>query len=650
MNIFRFLILALCLLVLFACAEKKVVPVEPDTTRLETMAAQAWQKGDFARSQIFYEQLLREVELDRKEAIKAWQRLAFSAFKNSDYLMAMQALNSWAELEPAALDKWRWHEIYALSLNKTKDEQAYVLYLENLYLDSKTPFPLARKAALELALTHFKSKRYPEAASVLKGLYSRARTDEQRSGLERDYLELFLDLGPDLKQAEAHMNRRKQLDFPYNIFWWAVHQQYLEEDPARWPAIHPLLLEIAGQGRLVDRDFWFGLLEYWEKELGKPSTRIALALPLSGDFSTAGWKILRGAGQAHLDMVSRGMEIEIKTINTDDPEWLKRLARMDDISLVGGPLSGRQWREVLDSGLHEEFVFMTFMPSLDNEGILGWRFFPSARDQVRVLLDQAVNQMGITDFAVLYPEEDFGRAYAETFWDQARNMGAEIRNIKSYPPDDQARWNDIVSSFLKTGEWQDQAGGYPDFQAVFIPDTLSRAQGLLPQFFYFNQDQLLFLGPMLWYQAYSPNTLEQQFFSLALTSGPWCTIEPSEPSARLVSGLEKTLQGEADFWVALGYDFARFASRNGDPPSAHEPEEVNRFLQNNSFYDWSMAPITWDELGRASQDLFVFQMDRTSLVPANPYKLNWLMEFRKQRKEMWMERIREQQLQEELNF
>ncbi len=640
----RFIIALLLLFFIAACAEKKVV-TDPPRPDLQQRAAQAWEAEDHPAAQDLYSQLLEEFELEEDHEIMAWKRLAVSAGENREYRQSMQALEKWAQMDPEAADKWKWHHYYSMALKETETEQKYVRYLQNLYRDESRPVELRLKTALTLAEHHLESQRYPEGMDVLRDIRQFAYTDEQKVWIEEAGSRLFLKMDlEELEKAAEFMDREKKLHFPDNLFWWSYFHARLQDDNDQWESLRPGMIEIARQSELVYRTPFNKVLEKWEEKLGKPTPVMALLLPLSDSYSSVGWKVMRGAGQAHWDLLSNGLDVRVKTINTNNPGWIEELKKLQNVSLAGGPLSGEAWEKIREADLHREMVFLTFLPTMEEEGSQGWRFFSSAGDQVRALLKIGTQEMDIENFAVMYPEEDFGRSYAETFWEKARDMDAQVQGIQSYPTDDHASWNRIVSSFLDITDPNDPfLDPDPGFEAVFIPDTLSRAQGLIPQFFYFNVDHLVFMGPMLWYQGYSPGTLEQQFFSLALSCGAWNSHNPSPPARQLSEGLEDSLQGEADFWVALGYDFVRFASRLGNMPSPEDNDEVNRILSGNEFDSWSMAPINWDDEGKASQDLFVFRMDRHELQPVEPEAMKWTIESRKQRRAMWLERLREQE-------
>ncbi|MFP4397298.1 MAG: penicillin-binding protein activator [Desulfonatronovibrio sp.] len=642
----RTIILLLCLFVIFACAEKKTIPEPPPSEpSLMEQAADYWNKKDYSASQDLYRKLASQPDLTQRQELIIWQRLAVSAFKNGDYESALPALEKWAELDRRAKQSWEWHEMFSVSLKKTVGRNIYSRYLNDLLQDLQAPYELRKNAALALAGFHFEEGRYPESMSILENIYARADSTGRKKELEQElstYLEQFTT--DELMSARAFLDQEKTHYFPWNVFLWSLYSRQLKNDPSRWESLGPLLDTLSRQGKFADQEPYARQFEIWLEEFGRPVREIAMLLPLSGQFSSSAWKILRGAEVAHWEMLQDKSRIKIRIINTNHERWLEKLQAMDSVSIVGGPLSGNTWKEITESGLNREKIFFTFLPSIDDEGSKGWRFFASPEDQVRVMIDKAVFDLGFTDFAIFYPEDDFGRAYAQVFWKEAVKKGARISGLQSYPRNDPERWNNIVASFLDiTDTGQSHKNISPEFQAVFIPDSLSKAKGLLPQFFYFDQNQLVFMGPMLWSQAFSPDSLEQQYFSLSMTTGAWLAEDMPEGADRLQSGMNKTFQSQPDLWAALGYDFIRFIENLNNLPSPEQNEEINKQLAAVNFQDWSMAPVSWDKQGRASQDLYVLQINKDKLSRADMNYYNSLIQIRKARKHQWMEKLREKE-------
>lgn len=646
MILLRLSALSLLVLILCGCAEKKVIPelVSPRESLMQ-QAAVYWDREDYAQSQELYQRLSRMPELSSRQQIIVEQRLGISAYYSHDHQTALTALDRWRQLDPPAARFWQWHEMYSSSLKHVEGEEAFHRYLSELVRDMDLDFKIREKAALTLAEFHFHRSRYPEAMSVLERIHALAATEEEQISLEESLGE-FLEQFPAarLEKAIPFLDREKLNLYPLNVFFWSLYSIQLEDDPSLWEALWPKLSQLSRQGEFVDRARYLQELEDWLDKLGTPAAEIVLLLPLSGQFSSTGWKILRGAGIAHWESILNGSRVRVRVLNTDEQGWLETFQEMDSISIVGGPLSRDAWQQIVSSGLNRKKPFFTFLPSIEDEGISGWRFFTSPRDQVRSLIDKAVSDLGFTDFAIFYPEDDFGRTFAQIFWEEASSKGVRISGLQSYPGNEPQRWNSIVSSFLGVKSTdRPYLNPNPDFQAVFIPDSLSRVKGLIPQFFYFDQNQLVFMGPMLWSQAFSPDTLEQQYFSLSMTTGAWLAEHQTPGSSRLKSLMKDTLQGDPDLWVALGYDFVKFAAGLGTLPPADEHDQVNELLSANRHMEWSMAPVYWCEQGRAYQNLHVFQMNRAGLSLADPEYISSLVLIREARKAHWMERLREKE-------
>ena len=94
-------------------------------------------------------------------------------------------------------------------------------------------------------------------------------------------------------------------------------------------------------------------------------------------------------------------------------------------------------------------------------------------------------------------------------------------------------------------------------------------------------------------------------------------------------GLRKTTQGNADFWVSLGYDFLRFVHALKLHTSTWPPEDLNKELSSISNFTWSMAPINWDKKGRAQQELFLLRPGSKGLIPVDKNR------FRKKFNQAW---------------
>jgi hypothetical protein len=144
---------------------------------------------------------------------------------------------------------------------------------------------------------------------------------------------------------------------------------------------------------------------------------------------------------------------------------------------------------------------------------------------------------------------------------------------------------------------------------------------------------------MLWTQGFNPNELEAHYFSLALVPGAWWPENQGAKVALLKKLLDQTAQGKPGFWVALGFDFVRFSAMLASLSDTRQPAKLNQILAGLQGMDWTMAPISWDEDGQASQELFVFQPSSSGLIPANITSIEAKIEFRNKRRAQKLEEL-----------
>lgn len=112
-----------------------------------------------------------------------------------------------------------------------------------------------------------------------------------------------------------------------------------------------------------------------------------------------------------------------------------------------------------------------------------------------------------------------------------------------------------------------------------------------------------------------PQYMEEGYFSLAVCPGAYYAANPAIASRALRESLSQSGQ-EPDLWTALGYDFVHFAAALGAVDA--DPAALNARLASLSGLQFSLAPITWDSQGRASQQLFVFKPNKEGLQLVDP--------------------------------
>lgn len=325
--------------------------------------------------------------------------------------------------------------------------------------------------------------------------------------------------------------------------------------------------------------------------------RMALALPGSGPYAPYARKIEAGARRAAEEMRKNGIAMEMEVVDTSDPSWMEKLKALpESFAAVGGPLEKAEYARAKKADALKGRAFFSFQPELEagDEGALAWRFFPGRQDQIDALVDFAEKRLSIRTFGSLSPGDPTAQHMVNLLEKTLGRRGMRLEKAR-YSPRNPSSWPAQIGSQLihpdRTSE-----GGTPvphtKFEALFLPGPWKDVPQLTRALAANGENRLVLLGTTLW----EPKGItDGERYALAVFPGPW-SVERAPRALRAPND---------DFWVALGYDFARFAARLGifeRPPA----EKLNARLHSLQMI-WSMAPLSWDKGGNAHQKLYLFQ-------------------------------------------
>jgi hypothetical protein len=642
-------LLALSLVLGFGCAPQKIPPPpspEQQFARLQDRAEDAWTNGRYGLSESLYLRVLEKEGLDRKTRVQAWERAAASALRAGKVQKSREHLQAWAGEMPGARQTWAWLRIDALS---HEDPGRIESRLSSLMESPDIPWRVRQEAAWFLTRRFLDQDEPARAWGVQERIYGLAESREQKFELEDEFLKLMSTFEEsEWSRVEPSLADADPGRYPYALLKWELAMKRFLFGRASWTDTWQELTMILGSAELTDLERLKMELAFLEEYYQRPFFGVALLLPLSGGYQDIGWKVLRGAEVAQYQLSRLGLNVQVRTINTEADGWLDQLRSLPSgFSLVGGPLRGRIWETVVQNNLQDKRTFFAFRSTLApaEEGIDGYRFFPSHGDQVRPLIQAAMEELGIDRFGILYPKGEYGRRMASAFWKETVNHQGRLTGLAGYRQDEPSDWKQDVADFLRVPEefFQEREDNGqdanatrvnredPDFGAVFIPDSFHHAQILIPEFYFFDEDRLVFLGPALWsQQARHVSKLDRQFYQLALMPGAWWANNPDPAMDNLRNLLQDTVQGEPDFWVSLGFDFLRFAHRVFSRDAAHKGRDLNQRLADLQDFSWSMAPLEWNEYGQASQDLYLFELRGDRMIRADVKSMNGLLEKRRE--------------------
>lgn len=627
----RILLCFFLLAVSAGCFPKKTLPLDiprlaESVQSLIRQAEVAWQARNYAESGRLYECLAWEPQetLDPRFLPVIRDRLAQSLLQTRNFDQAGHALNRWAEHDSSVQAQWTWHDYWVRALLGQGRQTEAERHLRQLLRQPGADWKLRYPAGIRLAEMYRQARTYAPMAEVLAELFALEPDEKSRVEMERMAMQIAKGLSDgDLLPLVQSVSGEEQWTFPYSVFFWEQQRRAASLDPGAWPNVRTTLKHLLQRGKWADSATLSLELEQMEKSLGLPGMCLGLVLPLDGPLAETGWKILRGVEAGRNTLFLGGLEIRLEVLNALSSELVENIRGLDaECAVIGGPLQRETWQSIQDAGLIKERTFFAFLPSLGEtqEGRQAWRFFSTPQDQVRALAALSVQTLGILSNAVLYPEDSFGRHMMELFSQEVAAQGGIVRKVQGYSPSDHGAWGGTVASLLGVQAQQRRGRAKtvqlpnPGFQALFIPDNLAQAEMLIPQLFYYDEQRLLILGPELWSHAWNrrEGQREGQYFRLAVMPSAWWPENPS-PAARTLIRFAEESATTADFWVALGYDFVRWAAALGQIPADAGERTLNAMLARPRDFQWSMAPLHWDSDGIARQDVYLFQPTSTGL-------------------------------------
>ncbi len=565
------------------------------------------------------------------ESARAYEILAKAAAKNAHPNLALSALDQWRLAASGADGTEDWQNIWCFALRQVGNREA-LSKADAVYRDGGRSETVRATAAAFTAVRRFEEGTLGDAPAALEQMYANTSDKAARRTLERRLAtELSIASNEARSLAATCVTPENEGTYPYNIIaidalrrqslvasTREAAQQALQALRAKVTLVDPSLFNAAPSA-----DFSTGTAAGGPAIPSGPITgrAVVLALPMGGQYAGVSGKIVAGA-----EVACKELSATLVVIDTDQPDWTARIDGLPpEAVVVGGPLRNEDVNAVKSHGLLQKRAFFAFRPSVDGEGATMWRFFTSPEDQIDTLL-RFTSGLGITGYAAFYPDEPYGRRMTALFTERAAAMGSTGIHTATYNPSDPTSWLRSTADLLSANKNAAHSKS-ATFQAILLPDTWKAMDVIVPNIFYYKETRQVLLGTSLWEQGLAGKPLTSpQYWSLAVFPGAWNPQASQGAAMKLQNALLSAGRPAADFWSALGYDFARFAAT---APIQGGPAGVNAALSGFGM-DWSMAPIRWDASGKASQELFLFTpSEEGGFAPVNTE------EFRKTFSESW---------------
>ncbi len=367
---------------------------------------------------------------------------------------------------------------------------------------------------------------------------------------------------------------------------------------------------------------------------------IGCLLPLSGPYEVFGNRALKGIELALAQFSSQSgtppINIIIKDTGADPDKTMMALEELyhDQVAAILGPIvtSEIAGREAQQMGI--PIITFTQKDNIAEIGDKVFRNFITPDMQVQTIASFTVQSLGLSRFAILYPEETYGLTYMNLFWDKLLELGATVVGVESYKPnqtdfidpikklvgiyyeipEDLKPENDpdILSEDDETSEQSDdqtresdneeaqeveeEPEPIVDFDAVFIPDSPGKVGQIIPQLAYFDIKDVYLLGTNLWHSD-SLIKIADQYVQGAVMPDGFFAKSNSPRIQEFVKVFEETYQETPDFVAAVVYDSAMILFNVVSSPHIRYRTEIRDELLNLENFPGVTGMTRFDENG-----------------------------------------------------
>lgn len=272
---------------------------------------------------------------------------------------------------------------------------------------------------------------------------------------------------------------------------------------------------------------------------------LGAVLPLSGPFAGFGEECLRGVlTAAGIFGAHDGADVRVLVRDSGGSAEgaaaaVEQLASDGSVSAIVGPLLASE-AEAAAAAAEARRIPLLTLTGRDDVARSRPYVFRAGREQrgeIQVLVDHAVREARLGRFAILYPDDAYGRGARDLFWDQVEARGGRLVGVQAYEPGvtDFAEpirdlvgflhLSEAVKEALETREEMlDQAKRLPpaealalreearallgpdgellppvvDFDALFIPDSYEQVTLIAPQLAFHEVGGVRLLGSSGW--------------------------------------------------------------------------------------------------------------------------------------------------------
>jgi len=268
---------------------------------------------------------------------------------------------------------------------------------------------------------------------------------------------------------------------------------------------------------------------------------------------------------------------------------LERLANQYHVIAVIGPLLSRGIDQVTQRAqeIGIPLISLARASSAATSGNFVFQAGITLQMQAAQIAKYAVQKLGVTSFAEVYPREKIGVETANYFWDAISSLGGRMVGAESYTPgetdfrqvvdklsglyytearqkelDELAKEREKLHIRHRTRRTEQYFSLKPmvDYQAVFIPEETKATGQIIPTFAYRDVDSVKFLGTSAW-NSDDLVSRAQKYAEGALFTDAFFADSPDLESHRFLDSFRATFNADPTSKEAIAFDAARIVEQ-----------------------------------------------------------------------------------------
>jgi len=520
------------------------------------------------------------------------------------------------------------------SKDKTKEDLSKISIVEILIVE-------AEKFSLQ--------KNYQDALFVYNQALSQASENQKPSLILR--IESVL-AKTSIKIIQEFLDI-KNIQIPRSLLLYWLGLNYATENNAvkSKEILEVFLFEYPGHPYYSDAA---DLVDVIKKSLFSRNT-IGCLLPLTGKYAIFGQRALSGIQLAIQELSKKySKEFNIIIIDTQASsdravEGVRTLHQKNVAGIIGPLLAVNEAGEEAQK-LQIPMIALTQKSEFPFKGDYLFANFITPEMQVQTLGAYLFQDLGIKKVAILYPNEKYGKKYMELFWDVVDEFGGEVVGVEPYD----GKETDFTESIQKlTGRFfpipdhlkpepvdaenkedlsedqqmdsvqndaQEQTRKKEkeekiqiDFQALFIPDSPSKANLILPQLAFNDATGMYIVGTNLWHDKSLLEGAKGYNKQAILTDG-FFDGSRNYATAQFTKTFELLFHSKPNFLEAIAYDTASILFLTAMDETIDSRQMLKQTLQGGKSFDGVTGNTIFDKDGTAHRELFLMTIKKGKFV------------------------------------